>query len=88
MADEKAKPDAKEPASSKSMRVFLMRTYCDENNKRHAMHTMCTLPEKEVMGKHPSTGKNLLKMGVAKREEDYDPDTDPKIQKDEDEIAE
>lgn len=76
--------DPTEKAGPKMMRVFLLKTYCDANGKRHAKNTFCSLPEKEIMGKHPSSGKNLIKMQVVKREDDYDEDTDPKVLGDED----
>ncbi len=71
---------------SKMMRVFGLRTYCDLSSQRHAMHTMYSLPRKEVMGKHKTLKKNLIVAGIVMREEDYDADTDPKILNDEDSV--
>ena len=76
-------PEAKEP---EVMRVFGIHTYCDAAGQRHARHSMYTLPKKEVMNKHPTTGKSLVKMGVVKRAEDYDPDVDPPVLRDEDSL--
>jgi len=52
------------------------------------MHSLYTMAKSEVMSKHPLTGKNLIKMGVLMREEDYDPSNDPKVMRDEDSLEE
>ena len=71
-----------------TLRVFSLKTYCDRAGHRHAMHSLYTMAKSEVMSKHPQTGKNLIKMGVLMREEDYDPGVDPKVMRDEDSLEE